>query len=220
MRHLRNNISLEITGKTAKKHKLSALLKKGISAVTYVLVDFLANSIKFESIGMELICNEVLVGFWHGDSIAALTMLYNLDNTSTNAKIVITSSWRGDAIARAVEKCGYNYIRMDDGLGARKNIQELKKAGSSRDAFLGVTLDGPLGPKHLPKKMLFRISEENNRELLTLSFRYSKGIRLNRWDDYAIPLPFSRVIMNVENIGTVSKEALQGYDKLISKIKI
>lgn len=67
---------------------------------------------------------------------------------------------------------------------------------------IAVALDGPLGPRHEPKKLAFYLSEHAEEAFVGISLSYSSCIRLTRrWDKYVIPLPFTTVDVAVKDYG-------------------
>lgn len=55
-------------------------------------------------------------------------------------------------------------------------------------------MDGPLGPRHKPKELLPYLAKKANSDIYFVSFTNSPSINLKkRWDNYSIPLPFSRI---------------------------
>lgn len=57
----------------------------------------------------------------------------------------------------------------------------------------GVTPDGSRGPKYQAKSGALLISKVTRSPVLLLSFAYHRAIRLKSWDQFMIPLPFSKV---------------------------
>lgn len=74
---------------------------------------------------------------------------------------------------------------------------------------LAIALDGPLGPRHEPKKLAFYLSEQSGDDFVGISVHYSSCFRMFwRWDHYAVPLPFSTVTVAIRDYGEVSKRAI------------
>ena len=78
-----------------------------------------------------------------------------------------------------------------------------------RPHSIAVALDGPLGPRHEPKKLAFYLSEHAQEDFVGISLSYSSCIRLRRrWDKYVIPLPYTSVTVAVNNYGVVKKDQI------------
>ena len=72
---------------------------------------------------------------------------------------------------------------------ATRELIRLVKDGN--DA--GVTPDGSKGPKYQAKSGALFIARASRSPVALLSFSYSRAIRLNSWDQFIIPLPFSKI---------------------------
>ncbi len=75
------------------------------------------------------------------------------------------------------------------GSEATRELIRLVKDGN--DA--GVTPDGSKGPKYQAKSGALFIARASRSPVVLLSFSYSRAIRLNSWDQFIIPLPFSKI---------------------------
>lgn len=70
---------------------------------------------------------------------------------------------------------------------------------------VAIAMDGPLGPRHIPKKLIYFLSEKSNARLTGVTLSYSRKISLrNRWDHYRIPLPFSRITVRFDDYDVAS----------------
>ncbi len=76
------------------------------------------------------------------------------------------------------------------GSEATRDLIRLVKEGN--DA--GITPDGSRGPRYQAKSGALFIARASGSDVLLLSFSYGLAIRLNSWDRFVIPLPFSRVL--------------------------
>ena len=92
--------------------------------------------------------------------------------------------------------------------------QSLRTVLNVKDSYekthsIAVALDGPLGPRHEPKKLAFYLSEHAEEDFVGITVSYSSCIRLwRRWDRYVIPLPWSTVDVSVRNYGVVRKDCI------------
>ena len=59
--------------------------------------------------------------------------------------------------------------------------------------LLGITPDGSRGPKYEAKSGALLVARASRCPVALVSFSYSRAIRLKSWDEFVIPLPFSRV---------------------------
>lgn len=59
---------------------------------------------------------------------------------------------------------------------------------------VGVTPDGSRGPKYQAKAGASLVAKASRSSVVLLTFSYSRAIRINSWDRFVIPLPFSKVL--------------------------
>ena len=108
-----------------------------------------------------------------------------------------------------IKKCGGSALRVPDGYRAFAALKKIVQDSYEKAHSIAVALDGPLGPRHEPKKLAFYLSEHAEEEFVGISLSYSSCFRLRRrWDKYVIPLPFTKVTVAVKNYGVVQKNAI------------
>ena len=147
-----------------------------------------------------------IFGFWHEDSFFMILVLEKLAHRTTPVDVIVTADTRGNYIEHMIKRSGGNALRVPDGFKAFAALKKIVKDNYEKDHSIAVALDGPLGPRHEPKKLAFYLSEHGDEEFVGICISYSSCIRLNRrWDKYAIPLPFSQVTVAVKDYGVVEK---------------
>lgn len=184
---------------------------------TYVKV--LEATVNFQIDGIEKIKERQLLGYWHGDSLTMEVFLGYINKVVKDVHVIVTADKRGDYIEQIINAYGAKAIRLPDGLKMRPFFKELIQIGADTKGILATSLDGPLGPLHEPKKLLFLLSSKSNKELVYLEFSYKRVLRLtNRWDNYVILFPFSKVNATLKTMGTITKEELSNFDTTKQKI--
>ena len=98
-------------------------------------------------------------GFWHEDSFCMNLVLEQLAGRTRPVHVIVTADTRGDYIERMVESCGGHALRVADGRASFGKLKEILEEFRGRDASLAVALDGPLGPRHEPKRLAFYFAE-------------------------------------------------------------
>lgn len=175
----------------SKKEKLVGYI---LSRIFYGYLWLVNKTVKYEIRNIHLLKELEMLGYWHGDSSLMMILLMHLNQQLPPVDVVITADWRGDIISYILDKCRANSIRTEDGLGARKNLRLLIKTSSQKDRIFALAMDGPLGPRHKPKELLPYLAKKANSDIYFVSFTNSPSINLKkRWDNYSIPLPFSRI---------------------------
>ncbi len=168
---------------------------------------------------LDRIRDNTILGYWHGDSYCMQLVLKELAKKNRRIQVIVTADKRGDTIERMINHYGAEAIRLPDGLKMRPFFSQLKAESTSEGNILATALDGPVGPLHEPKKLLFLLASEADKEMTYVHFTYSRVIRLkNRWDNYVIPLPFSKVVADVEDLGKVTRKDLQNFKEYRKKL--
>lgn len=175
---------------------------------------------RLEIINHDKIEENTMVGYWHGDSYCMQLVLSHISKRIQGINVIVTADRRGDVIEKIVSHYGAKALRLPDGLKMRYFLRELKEISKSSPEVLAVALDGPLGPIHEPKKLLFLLASEADKKMVYVHFKYTHVIRLKyRWDNYVIPLPFARITAYVEELGYISKEDLTNFNDYKKKLK-
>jgi len=62
----------------------------------------------------------------------------------------------------------------------------------NENSYIGITPDGPRGPKEQASEGIIRIAKKSNIPIIPVGFWSSKNFKLNSWDSFLITLPFSK----------------------------
>lgn len=137
-----------------------------------------------------------ILAFWH----ARLLMLPRLRGESDHAFYMLISTHSdGEIIARAVKSFGVNFVRgsaanpkkaFKDKNGAPALTQLI--AALNAGSVVGVTPDGPRGPRGKVQAGVVRLSGLTGAPILPISYATSRGRALNSWDRFWFALPFSK----------------------------
>lgn len=169
----------------------------------------LEKTVKIDWQEEELYGSSHIFGFWHEDSFFMNLVLKNLAGKTAPVDVVVTADTRGDYIEHMIQTCGGNALRVPDGYAAFGALKMLLQRSYETARSLAVALDGPLGPRHEPKKLAFYLSEQKGEDFVGISLHYSACLRMFwRWDGYVVPLPFSKVTVAVKDYGELSKREI------------
>ncbi len=93
---------------------------------------------------------------------------------------------------KIVRRLGYEAVRGSSRKGGKEAIVQLmQKLNEGYNILLAV--DGPTGPKHVPKPGALKISAACQAEILPTQCFCSNSFALKTWDKMRIPYPFSTV---------------------------
>ena len=119
--------------------------------------------------------------------------------TKNRIDILISKHKDGDIIADLIKYHGFNSIR---GSTNNPNKEKEKNTISSirkiiktlkANVSIGITPDGPRGPRHKVSEGTINISRISNKKILPMALAYKEQCVLNTWDKFIIPKPFNRI---------------------------
>jgi len=135
-----------------------------------------------------------LVTFWH-NRILLIPYIYSELFPERRATTLISPSRDGQWITSIIEQFGFRAIRGSSSKKAttayRALLQEIKKENSD----IGITPDGPRGPRYQAQAGVFRLSQQTGRPILPITYHIQHKIELNSWDRFQIPLPLSEITL-------------------------
>jgi lysophospholipid acyltransferase (LPLAT)-like uncharacterized protein len=148
--------------------------------------------------------------FWH-NRIPAMAVgflrQYPAKHPSRKGVTVLTSpSKDGDILAGVMANLGMGSVRGSSSRRGSTAIRELA-ALLEKGTDLAITPDGPRGPKYSLGPGAIFLSQKTGVPIMPVHARYHRAIRLKTWDNFAIPLPFSRIDITTDPYMTVDPEA-------------
>lgn len=153
-----------------------------------------------------------ILGFYHTDSFIMNLLIKEFSNDNVDIDVVVTANKRGNYIENVIKRYGGKALRMADGNRIKDNLAYLKEESKVNNKVIAIALDGPLGPYKEPKKLGYMLSNISGKAMILVEVKYSRCIRLNnRWDRYVIPLPFTKISYNINELGIIDKNMLKNY---------
>jgi lysophospholipid acyltransferase (LPLAT)-like uncharacterized protein len=148
--------------------------------------------------------------FWH-NRITAISIgflrHYPAKHASRKGVSVLTSPSRdGDILAGVMANLGMGSVRGSSSRRGSTAIRELAALLAS-GIDLAITPDGPRGPKYSLGPGAVFLAQKTGIPIMPIHARYHRAIRLGTWDNFAIPLPFSRVDITIDPYLTIDPEA-------------
>lgn len=162
------------------------------SFVFYWGIRLIGWTVRFDAEGMETFDRisarneKAIMAFWH-DRIFLATYYFR------NRGIIVISSksFDGEYMSRFIQQFGYGAIRGSSSRGGSKALIEMIRA--MRDgASMGVTLDGPRGPRHVAKPGAIVLAKKTGNPLVPFTVEAENYWTLKSWDRMQIPRPFTR----------------------------
>jgi lysophospholipid acyltransferase (LPLAT)-like uncharacterized protein len=133
----------------------------------------------------------VIYAFWHGRMLA---LCYS--HRKQNIHIMVSEHRDGEMIAQTVQLLGFVPVRGSTtrgGLKALFRIAERATAGND----VAITPDGPKGPSCYVQPGVITLAQRTGMPIIPVANGASFKKNLSSWDRYLIPLPFSRVVIQL-----------------------
>lgn len=142
----------------------------------------------------------VLMTFWHNRIPAiAVAFLRYYPHRSRRGVVVLTSpSKDGDILAGVMDHLGMGSVRGSSsrrGSTALRELTEKLKTGYD----LAITPDGPRGPKYSLGPGIVFLAQKTGLRIVPMHARYYRAFHLKSWDSFAIPWPFSKISIVVDD---------------------
>ncbi|MEZ3486248.1 MAG: hypothetical protein K1W22_06555 [Lachnospiraceae bacterium] len=143
-----------------------------------------------------------VVGFWHEDSFAMNLVLDAVTGRGEAVSVLVTPDERGEYNRYLIERCKGEAVKIGYGFCNAGTLKEILDSLGDTRRSVAVAMDGPLGPRHIPKKLTYFLSEKSQTELVGITVSYSRKLSLpGQWDHCHIPLPFSKITVRFDNYG-------------------
>lgn len=121
--------------------------------------------------------------------------------------IMTSQSFDGEYIARFIQRFGFGAARGSStrgGVGAIVEMARLMRAGCPT----GFTIDGPKGPKYVAKMGAVLLAKKTGQPILPFTITASRIWTARKsWDQFQVPLPFSRARLDIAAPIYVSADA-------------
>jgi lysophospholipid acyltransferase (LPLAT)-like uncharacterized protein len=137
--------------------------------------------------------------FWHG----RMVFLTKVFNRYPGACVLISNHRDGELIARVLHHMGIAAVR---GSAARQGKADKGGAGAFREmlrrlkskgAVVGITPDGPRGPRMRAAPGVIRLAEKSKAPIIACTWSGTRCIVFKSWDRLMLPLPFCRAVAMV-----------------------
>jgi hypothetical protein len=128
-----------------------------------------------------------VAAFWH-DRFAYPALVWRDGRTAA----MVSVHRDGELLARCLERLGVSTVRGSTGRAGEAALMagvRALRAGTS----LGVTPDGPLGPRHVVQPGVIVLASRGGATIVPVSARPRPAIRFRSWDRFLLPVPGSRI---------------------------
>jgi lysophospholipid acyltransferase (LPLAT)-like uncharacterized protein len=196
------------------KRKLEAIF---LPPLLYVLLQFIYLTCKkrYHFDKSKVLKTPSVFVFWHGE-LMMLTFGYRDYRKSTNIDTIVSQHHDGEIATKLLHLLGGGTIRGSSTRGGLKALRDaLKSVKNGRD--IGITPDGPKGPRHTVADGAVLIAQKANIPIVTMNVKASKAWRLKSWDKFAIAKPFSTLDFYYGDPFYVSSDTLESAKNKIKE---
>lgn len=130
----------------------------------------------------------ILYAFWHEN---ILVPAYRFRDEGIT--VMVSRHADGQLIARAIERLGFHTVRGSTTRGGAHAVRGMVTQGKS--FHLAITPDGPKGPRRVCQQGVVAIASMGGRSVMTFGVGFARAKRLKSWDRFALPRPFSKVVL-------------------------
>ena len=130
---------------------------------------------------------------WHGRFMLVHT-LWKFDGKAQPAKFLISASREGGVVIHASRTVGADVIRGSAAKGTKRKggfeaLREMKRH-VDEGGIIGMTPDGPRGPRMRAKMGPIQLAKLSGAPLLPLVWSTKHRLVMRSWDRFVFPLPF------------------------------
>lgn len=159
------------------------------------MIPFLATSwvrsLRARLAGPALPPSGVLV-LWHADMLPCLRAF-----AGRGMRVLVSRSRDGELGARAAQALGYRVIRGSSSRGGAQALRLLARELRAEGGWIALVADGPRGPRGVCKPGAPWLSRHAGLPVVCASASVPVGVTLGGWARVKLPLPFSRVTVQV-----------------------
>ncbi|MCP5094666.1 MAG: hypothetical protein GY943_03850 [Chloroflexi bacterium] len=150
----------------------------------------------------------IVFAAWHGMTMM-LAGFFATQFDLSQLVLILPDDWRGQTLTVFATKLGVQPFPMDltgeGGMAAARKLAKLVRL-VKKGLHCYITPDGPEGPAYVIKPGAAFIARKANAHILPVGAYARNAYQLNRWDQYTIPYPYSRISIHVGKPIDVPKE--------------
>lgn len=148
----------------------------------------------------ELPENPAVIAFWHGQMLPGWKLF-----DGQNPTAIVSTSKDGAILTNLLEKWGFEVARGSSSKSGSVALRQMIRFAEKR--YVLITPDGPRGPKNKMKAGAVITAMRAQVPLILLRINIHKSKVFDKsWDDFELPLPFSKVTIQISEKIYIDKE--------------
>jgi lysophospholipid acyltransferase (LPLAT)-like uncharacterized protein len=135
----------------------------------------------------------LLFAVWHGRMLYILQVYRHY--RPERITVLVSQSKDGDLISLLLKQFGVDATRGSSSRGGALGLLELTRKATAGYQVVAITPDGPRGPRYTVQPGIIAVASKSGAPIvpITYSARWKKVCA--SWDQFLIPLPFSRIVV-------------------------
>jgi lysophospholipid acyltransferase (LPLAT)-like uncharacterized protein len=130
---------------------------------------------------------QVIYAFWHG-RLLPLSFAYR----NRSIQVLASRHRDGEMLGRTIRRLGFGHVRGSSTRGGARAIFGL--VDKLKIGFdLGITVDGPRGPRHQVKPGPIQIAKMSGAAIIPITTSSRRHKTFSSWDTFELPYPFTEV---------------------------
>ena len=150
----------------------------------------------------------VIYGVWHNRLALSMKLnsIFGARHHQPAGLAALVSASKDGAFLSAVLECFR--VQPARGSSSRRGSQALLEltTWAERGYDIAITPDGPRGPCYIVQEGVMSLAQVTGLPIVPVAYHLQWKIRLNSWDRFQIPLPFSRVDIYLGRLITVPRD--------------
>ncbi len=130
---------------------------------------------------------QIVIAFWHGVMLVPWYL-----HGGKNFGALVSKSKDGELLTKVLTKWNYKVIRGSSHKGGKEALENILNL-IDENYSVAITPDGPTGPPNKMKAGAVVAAKKTGIPLILLGVHYNNAKKLNSWDSFRIPKPFSKV---------------------------
>ncbi|HEY5603399.1 MAG TPA: lysophospholipid acyltransferase family protein [Gammaproteobacteria bacterium] len=143
--------------------------------------------------------------YWHQQILFGAWYLYQLSKRGIRIGFLVSPSKDGEIATNVINSWGGTVIRGSETRTGAQAMRDMYNLIVKEKISPAINSDGPQGPQHVFKVGDLMLSQLTQAPLLPLAYAASRAWRLNSWDRFLIPMPFSRIAIVIGEPFTTPK---------------
>jgi lysophospholipid acyltransferase (LPLAT)-like uncharacterized protein len=186
----------ERLGETQEKLKIEGRLARWLIAFGFWLLQVWARTLRYEvddraDIVGKPVRENYIAALWHNRLLLISFVLKKFLPQRPGAGL-ISASRDGDLIADLTRRFGFEVVRGSSSRLGASALRELENVlASGRDIL--ITPDGPRGPAYELGPGIVFLAQKTGAAVVPINMEFSSCWRVNSWDGFILPRPFSKV---------------------------